>query len=104
MSKNNKNRKKRILKKSIKPFPCTECLLLARCKALKETCETEYEFIQKVQEQCDILQDYINQPHFHNRTYSERKLYMAHSKIRHRVEILKQFFRTIHNDYPWKDI
>ena len=104
MSKNNKNRKKRILKKSVKSFPCENCITLARCKASKEIYESEYDFIDNLISQCSLIRDYVNQPNYHNRSYRERKMYIPHDKIKHRQDLLRMFFRTDHTEYPWKDI
>ena len=104
MSKNNKTRKRRILKKSIKPFPCENCLTLAICKATSEKCETSYQLLEILTKECSLLKQYIETPHHHNKSYNERRLYQSFSKIKHRENIVKRFFRTQHSKYPWNNI
>ena len=103
MSKNNKNRKKQIHKKSIKHFPCATCITLVMCKSRVENIfDSDHIYLIDVLE-CSILDEYINLTSHHN-IYTQRKARIERKKSDKRIQLVYKYFKTPYTKYPWKDI
>jgi len=61
MSKNNKNRKRQTHKKSIKHFPCINCITFPICRTLYKPNipNTEHKFLLALQTKCNKIEPYL---------------------------------------------